>query len=110
MPTNEETSKESLGSAVTKKVEVVPYDTAWQPRFEELRLYLLGILEGQNARVEHVGSTSVPGLAAKPIRQAATSSSNVFAAPLPVPPSVKAGRMMHGIGISSLNCSSSSSE
>ena len=67
MPTNEETSKESLGSSGTKKVEVVPYDTAWQPRFEELRLYLLGILKAQDVRVEHVGSTSVPGLAAKPI-------------------------------------------
>jgi len=56
-----------LGSASTKRVEVVSYDPAWQDCFEELRADLLKILSGLDVRVEHVGSTSVPGLAAKPI-------------------------------------------
>lgn len=65
--TNENNSENTLGTAITKRVEVVPYDPNWPVRFEEVRQYLLGILSGQDARVEHVGSTSVPGLAAKPI-------------------------------------------
>ena len=64
---NEENSENTPGTAVTKKVEVVPYESAWRARFEELREYLLSILSGKDVRVEHVGSTSVPGLAAKPI-------------------------------------------
>lgn len=65
--TDEEKPEKTLGALKTKRVEVVPYDPNWQARFEEVRQYLLGILPGQEARVEHVGSTSVPGLAAKPI-------------------------------------------
>ena len=49
-------------------VEVVPYSQAWAAQFErvaaDLRTALASI---PSARVEHVGSTSVPGLAAKPI-------------------------------------------
>ncbi|HQJ32627.1 MAG TPA: GrpB family protein [Anaerolineaceae bacterium] len=65
--TDEEKPEKTLGALKTKRVEVVPYDPNWQARFEEVRQYLLGILSGQEVRVEHVGSTSVPGLAAKPI-------------------------------------------
>jgi GrpB-like predicted nucleotidyltransferase (UPF0157 family) len=64
---DEEKPEKTPGAPKTKRVEVVPYDPNWQARFEEVRQYLLGILSGQDARVEHVGSTSVPGLAAKPI-------------------------------------------
>mgnify|MGYP001260950793 CR=1 FL=1 len=59
--------KTTLGSAATKRVEVVPWDPAWKNRFEELQADLLKILSGIDMRVEHVGSTSVPGLASKPI-------------------------------------------
>lgn len=49
-------------------VEVVPYSPSWPAQFEvvagDLRRALAGL---SSARVEHVGSTSVPGLAAKPI-------------------------------------------
>ena len=65
--TNEVNSDNPPGTAVTKKVEVLPYDPAWQARFEELVQHLLSILAGRDVHVEHVGSTSVPGLAAKPI-------------------------------------------
>jgi len=56
-----------MRAAMTKRVEVLPYDSAWPLRFEEVREHLLSILSGQDVRVEHVGSTSVPDLAAKPI-------------------------------------------
>lgn len=49
-------------------VDVVPYSPSWPTQFElvarDLRRALAGLT---SARVEHVGSTSVPGLAAKPI-------------------------------------------
>jgi GrpB-like predicted nucleotidyltransferase (UPF0157 family) len=48
-------------------VQVVPYDPAWPERFEAWRDRLAGFLGPAAVRIEHVGSTSVPGLAAKPI-------------------------------------------
>jgi GrpB-like predicted nucleotidyltransferase (UPF0157 family) len=49
-------------------VEIVPYDPVWPARFETeaaiLRQSLAPWLAGP---VEHVGSTAVPGLAAKPV-------------------------------------------
>ncbi|KRF32332.1 GrpB family protein [Nocardioides sp. Soil805] len=49
-------------------VEVVAWSPAWAAQFEELAVVLRAAVAGiPGARVEHVGSTSVPGLAAKPI-------------------------------------------
>jgi GrpB-like predicted nucleotidyltransferase (UPF0157 family)/GNAT superfamily N-acetyltransferase len=42
-------------------------DPLWAARFETLAGQLRGVLMGLPVEVEHVGSTSVPGLAAKPI-------------------------------------------
>lgn len=47
--------------------EVVPYDARWPDWFEEIRAALELLLDGQDCEIEHVGSTAVPGLAAKPI-------------------------------------------
>jgi len=46
-------------------VEIVPYDPSWPATFAALRANVLRALP--DARVEHVGSTAVPGLASKPI-------------------------------------------
>lgn len=46
--------------------EVVGYDESWPAAFAALAGRLHGVLPA-GARVEHVGSTAVPGLAAKPI-------------------------------------------
>lgn len=49
-------------------VEVVPYSPSWPAQFALVESHLKHALAGlATARVEHVGSTSVPGLAAKPI-------------------------------------------
>jgi GrpB-like predicted nucleotidyltransferase (UPF0157 family) len=49
-------------------VEIAPYDPAWPRRFAEERERLRELFpEGLLLRVEHFGSTAVPGLAAKPI-------------------------------------------
>jgi GrpB-like predicted nucleotidyltransferase (UPF0157 family) len=50
------------------QIEVVPYDATWPARFERIRADLAEALRGVPVRgIEHVGSTSVPGLAAKPV-------------------------------------------
>jgi GrpB-like predicted nucleotidyltransferase (UPF0157 family) len=50
-----------------RTIEVVPYDDAWPRQFEEIRKQLLPFVGHLCVGIEHVGSTSVPGLAAKPI-------------------------------------------
>jgi GrpB-like predicted nucleotidyltransferase (UPF0157 family) len=58
---------------VTRRVLVVPYDDAW-PRLFEVEADRLRAVLGTNLRVlEHVGSTSVPGLVAKPVVDLAAS-------------------------------------
>lgn len=50
------------------RVTVVPYDPVWPETFERIRSHLEAALEGVPViAIEHVGSTSVPGLAAKPV-------------------------------------------
>ena len=53
--------------ARTPEVEVNDYDPVWLKRFEQLRTHLSPVLETFGGRLEHVGSTSVAGLAAKPV-------------------------------------------
>lgn len=51
----------------TRRVEVVDYDPQWVVTFAELKLVLETRLGKLSQRIEHVGSTSIPGLAAKPV-------------------------------------------
>lgn len=46
---------------------VVPYDPQWVVQFEQDRAQLQNALRELDVQIEHVGSTSVPGLAAKPL-------------------------------------------
>jgi len=49
-------------------IDVVPYDPDWPARFRRLRaIYLRSLQDVPVAAIEHVGSTAVPGLAAKPV-------------------------------------------
>jgi len=48
-------------------IALVPYDPAWPSRFEEWKQRLLAALPQPPHRIDHVGSTAVPGLAAKPV-------------------------------------------
>ena len=51
----------------TKRVTVVSYDPQWAENFEEISRELADALGNLALSIEHVGSTSVPGLSAKPI-------------------------------------------
>jgi GrpB-like predicted nucleotidyltransferase (UPF0157 family) len=46
---------------------VADYDPRWPATFERIRTPIAAALGALAVRIEHVGSTSVPGLAAKPI-------------------------------------------
>jgi GrpB-like predicted nucleotidyltransferase (UPF0157 family) len=48
-------------------ITVVPYDPAWPVLFTEEAALIRQTLGESALRIEHVGSTSVPGLAAKPV-------------------------------------------
>jgi len=50
-----------------RRVLVIDYDPSWPDMFEALRRRVWAALQGVALSVEHVGSTAVPGLAAKPI-------------------------------------------
>ena len=56
-----------LGERDGSSVRIVDYDPAWPVRFEAERDRIVSALGPVARRVEHIGSTSVPGLAAKPV-------------------------------------------
>jgi GrpB-like predicted nucleotidyltransferase (UPF0157 family) len=46
---------------------VQPYDPAWPSHFRQIEAYVASGLAGLGCVIEHVGSTSIPGMVAKPI-------------------------------------------
>jgi GrpB-like predicted nucleotidyltransferase (UPF0157 family) len=48
-------------------IEIAPYTKAWPLEFESEAAALRRVMGAQAVRIEHVGSTAVPGLAAKPV-------------------------------------------
>ena len=50
----------------TAKVTVLPYDSAWKSAFEAIKKEIEGAAGDLILGVEHVGSTSVEGMSAKP--------------------------------------------
>ena len=63
-----ETLEDRIKRVLQEEIALVPYDPAWPRMFEEERKHLLDSLPpGLIRRIEHFGSTAIPGLAAKPI-------------------------------------------
>lgn len=52
---------------LTERIVVADYDPQWPKIFERLATDIRGVLGDTVVSLEHIGSTSVPGLAAKPI-------------------------------------------
>jgi GrpB-like predicted nucleotidyltransferase (UPF0157 family) len=81
------------GFAVTEGSErpgeplvVVDYDPAWPQTYERWRQRIAAALGRTAIRIEHVGSTSVPGLVAKPIVDIQVSVADPGGEPRYVPP------------------------
>ncbi len=49
------------------KITIKPYDTEWPRSFGQIREELTAAIGSLSPEIEHIGSTSVPGLGAKPI-------------------------------------------
>jgi len=58
---------ELIGGKEKRQLVVVGYCREWPEIFIEHRNRLAAAVRGQSVVIEHIGSTSVPGLAAKPI-------------------------------------------
>ncbi|MEQ8635487.1 GrpB family protein [Gimesia maris] len=56
-----------IGGVEQRVIELVEYNTCWPERFEHHAEKIRDVLGDQALTIEHIGSTSVPGLAAKPI-------------------------------------------
>lgn len=63
-----ETLEQKIARVLKEKVEIVSYDFRWPEIFEKERRHLLSCLPIELIRrIEHFGSTAVPGISAKPI-------------------------------------------
>jgi GrpB-like predicted nucleotidyltransferase (UPF0157 family) len=63
-----ETPEQRVQRVIHEDVAIVPYDAHWPRLFRSEKEHLLSCLPRQLiGRIEHFGSTAVPGLAAKPI-------------------------------------------
>jgi GrpB-like predicted nucleotidyltransferase (UPF0157 family) len=51
----------------TDKIEIRPYDSSWPAKFASMSAFLREKLGPAALRIEHYGSTAVPGLPAKPV-------------------------------------------
>src|SRR5215207_4395174 len=56
-----------IGGVEKREIKIVEYDPDWPRKFQTHARIIAGGLGGSALRIEHIGSTSVPGLAAKPI-------------------------------------------
>jgi GrpB-like predicted nucleotidyltransferase (UPF0157 family) len=63
-----ETLEQKIARVLAEEISIVPYDAGWPASFERERAHLQACLPADLVgRIEHFGSTAVPGLAAKPI-------------------------------------------
>jgi GrpB-like predicted nucleotidyltransferase (UPF0157 family) len=61
------TQDEQLQRAIDQKVEIIDYDSVWPQQFNAELQRLKELCGVRLSKIEHVGSTAVPGLPAKPI-------------------------------------------
>jgi GrpB-like predicted nucleotidyltransferase (UPF0157 family) len=63
----DEVAKVRVGTPRPRSLTVVPYDAAWPAAFEDVSHRVRAALGDRVLALEHIGSTSVPGLAAKSV-------------------------------------------
>lgn len=56
-----------IGGVEKREIEIVAYDPHWPDAFQRHATIIARALGSAALRIEHIGSTSVPGLGAKPI-------------------------------------------
>jgi GrpB-like predicted nucleotidyltransferase (UPF0157 family) len=91
-PTSGRTSTRPKGSERTGElIAIADYDPSWPLRYQAWQRELSAALGSVAVRIEHVGSTSVPGLPAKPIIDVQVSVNDLANENRYVPPLEKLG-------------------
>jgi len=72
-------------SKFNRPILVVDYDPQWPILFENEKESIMAALGSRFLMVEHIGSTAVPGLAAKPVIDIAVGIQNLMDAPVLIP-------------------------
>jgi GrpB-like predicted nucleotidyltransferase (UPF0157 family) len=75
-------------------IELRPYDDSWPQLYADEAKRVVGVLGNRVLLLEHVGSTSVPGLSAKPIIDILLAVADSSAEPDYVPPMERAGYVL----------------
>jgi len=58
---------DDLRQAISEQIHLVPYSEHWPLRFRQEAVRLSELFPGRFVAIEHIGSTAVPGMMAKPI-------------------------------------------
>jgi len=86
-----ETLEQKIERVLKDRIELMPYDPAWPGLFEAEKAHLLACLPvGLITRIEHFGSTSIPGLTAKPVVDMLVEVPDLEAVRQQIPPVLEA--------------------
>lgn len=86
-----ETLEEKVARVLKDRIELVPYNPVWPSRFEAEKQHLTECLpDDLLVRIEHYGSTSIPGMTAKPVVDMLVEVTNLERAREQVPPTLEA--------------------
>ena len=72
-------------SKFNRPIVVVDYDPQWPSLFEKEKEAIIAALGSRFLMIEHIGSTAVPGLAAKPVIDIAVGIKSLADAPVLIP-------------------------
>src|SRR5262245_53340619 len=86
-----ETLEQRIQRVLRDEVAIVPYDPTWPESFRREKEHLLACLPGDLVRrIEHFGSTAVPGLSAKPVVDVLVEVSDLEATKVRIAPVLEA--------------------
>jgi GrpB-like predicted nucleotidyltransferase (UPF0157 family) len=93
---DEELARVTIGGPrpLTEPIEISEYDPRWPEWYEREEARIRSVLGERVIRIEHVGSTSVPDLPAKPIIDIVLEVANSAEEPAYVPDLVAAGYVL----------------
>lgn len=79
------------------KIEIVTYHPEWINSFQLIKNELETILGELNPRIEHIGSTAVPNLAAKPVIDVAVGIGNIEDLDKTIEPMLRGGYIYYEV-------------
>ena len=88
--------QDSVGMRRGAEISLAPYDPLWPDEFARVRDELSAALPAWVVRIDHVGSTSVPGLTAKPIIDISVAVPDLKASLLLIPTLARLGFVYRG--------------